>query len=181
MHDENRFIWELAPIGLAKVEQSGKFHAVNPRFCELTGYSETELLRRTFQDITHPDDVVADSAEAANLSAGDGNSYQMVKRYISKDGRTVWVSLYVHAIREAEGVFRYFLAFAIELRNVAVSGDSHSSSAGRSGHPKQPSIGDVWEYVKAKPKEAITLITCVIVFLKGGNILEVIKTFMASK
>lgn len=175
MHDENRFIWELAPIGLAKVEQSGKFHAVNPRFCELTGYSETELLRRTFQDITHPDDVVADSAEAANLSAGDGNSYQMVKRYISKDGRTVWVSLYVHAIREAEGVFRYFLAFAIELRNVYLTGSSDSTSTGRASHNESPPL---WDYVKKNPKQAAMVAAGIatVAAIAGERTLEFIKS-----
>lgn len=173
MHDENRFIWELAPVGMAKVEQSGKFHAVNPRFCELTGYSETELLKRRFQEITHPDDVAADSAEAENLAAGNANSYQMVKRYLSKDGRIVWASLYVHALRDAHGGFLHFLAFAIELRNVAVSGDGHSANPGRAGNP---SIS-LWEYVRTKPKEAIAILISVAAAARGEKLVDIIKAW----
>lgn len=173
MHDENRFIWELAPVGMAKVEQSGKFHAVNPRFCEITGYSETELLRRTFQEITHPDDVVADSAEAEALANGDGNSYQMVKRYLSKDGRIVWVSLYVHAIRDSSGRFLNFIAFAIELRNVAVSGAGDSASARRAGHPAI----SLWEYVRTKPKEAIAILISVAAAARGEKLVDIIKAW----
>lgn len=171
MHDEQRFIWDLAPIGLAKVERGGKFYAVNPRFCEITGYAESELTKRTFQDITHPDDVLADSTEAANLAGGDSNSYQMVKRYISKDGRTVWVSLYVHAIRDAGGAFQHFIVFAIELLNIHPrNGDS--ASQGRAGNTGPVTL---WQYIKANPREAMMVGGGILAVAQGRNIMEILE------
>lgn len=171
MHDENRHIWELAPVGIAKVEQSGKFLSVNPRFCEITGYSETELKARTFQQITHPDDLAADVSEAQNLATGDGDSYQMVKRYISKDGRTVWVSLYVNAVREANGGFVMFLVFVVELLHIHSSGAATVTASG-------PSVGiSFWQYFRANPKEALMIIGGIITAVKSGNIIDFIKTW----
>lgn len=173
MRDENRLIWEYAPIGIAKVERSGKFLSINPRFCEITGYSETELLGRTFQQITHPDDVVADSAEAANLANGDGDSYQMVKRYINKDGRTVWVSLYVNAVREGSGTFLVFLVFAIELLHIHPGSPANGAASGVVA--ANPSF---WQYVKAHPREALMIAAIIVAIAQGRNIFELIQLLL---
>ncbi|MHA0286091.1 GGDEF domain-containing protein [Mycobacterium sp. C3-094] len=84
-----------SPIGMAVVGLDGSFHRVNHEFCRITGYSEQELMRLTFQDITHPDDLDIDLAEASRLLAGDIASYQMDKRYYSRDGHLIWVRLSV--------------------------------------------------------------------------------------
>ena len=59
---EERFsgAFEHAPIGVALVSPDGRWLKVNRALCELVGYSEAELLARTFQDITHPEDLELD-------------------------------------------------------------------------------------------------------------------------
>ena len=59
---EARFLgaFEHAPIGMALVSPEGHWLKVNSELCALLGYSESEMLTRTFQDITHPDDLDAD-------------------------------------------------------------------------------------------------------------------------
>lgn len=59
---ENKFknTFEKAAVGMAHVGLDGKWLQVNPRLCEITGYSEDELLQKTFADITHPDDLNRD-------------------------------------------------------------------------------------------------------------------------
>ena len=70
MENDLRFLWDAAPIGLAKVSRDGKFISVNPRFAEMVGYSASELAyNKTFQQITHPDDLDADVSEAEALAA----------------------------------------------------------------------------------------------------------------
>ncbi|WP_240431193.1 sensor domain-containing diguanylate cyclase [Mycobacterium kyogaense] len=92
-----------APIGMAVVGLDGTFRRVNPEFCRLLGYSPEELRHLTFQDITHPDDLDIDVAEASRLIAGDIASYQMDKRYYSRDGHVVWVRLSVFLIHDDAG------------------------------------------------------------------------------
>lgn len=106
----SRLSFENAPIGQALVELDGRWRHVNPALTRLTGYSEAELLKMTFQDITHPDDLEADLEQLALLLAGKIDTYQMEKRYITATGATVWVLLAVSLVRSADGAPLYFIA-----------------------------------------------------------------------
>ena len=99
-----------APIGKALVGLDGRFLAVNAALCEIVGYSEEELLTRTFQDITHPDDLDADLANAHLLREGALRSYQMEKRYFHKQGHVVWILLSGSLVRGQDGAPLYFIA-----------------------------------------------------------------------
>ena len=99
-----------APIGMALSDLDGRWRTVNRALCEMTGYTEAELLARSFRDITHPDDVAADVAHMERLLAGDTRSYELEKRYIRKDGALVWVLLCRSLVRGDAGEPRYFIA-----------------------------------------------------------------------
>lgn len=80
-----------APIGKAVLTVNGKWLRVNRALCDLTGYSAAELEGMSFRDINHPADLSdADSALAA-LVTGASEKVSSVKRYVRKDGSTVWV------------------------------------------------------------------------------------------
>lgn len=101
--------FEHAAIGMALVAPDGKWLRVNRSICDITGYSERELLQRTFQDITHPDDLDLDLANVRKMLAGEIDSYQMEKRYYHKNGAIVWVLLSVSLVRDEEGRPRFFI------------------------------------------------------------------------
>lgn len=109
---EERFrsAFDNAPIGMALVGPDGRWLKVNRAICEITGYSETALLTRTFQSITHPDDLDADLAYVRRMLAGEIRSYQMDKRYYHADGHIIWVSLSVSLVRDAGGEPLYFIS-----------------------------------------------------------------------
>ncbi|WP_373531752.1 PAS domain S-box protein [Vampirovibrio sp.] len=86
-------LFQQACAGLAIVSKDGFFLSVNPRFCDITGYSEAELLERTFASITFSDDLELDLSQAALLFQGQIAQYEIEKRYIHKNGTIVWVSL----------------------------------------------------------------------------------------
>lgn len=109
---EERFRAALvnAPIGMALVGLDGRFLHVNPALCEIVGYSEEELVALTFQEITHPDDLEADLAQARELEAGRIPSYQIEKRYLHKDGHPVWIQLTGSRVADPNGATLYFVA-----------------------------------------------------------------------
>lgn len=91
------FTVENAPIGIAHVDATGKFLYVNRAFAGIVGWSRQDLLKTTWQSITHPDDVDPDSDHVGALLCREREQYQMDKRYITESGQTVWVSLNVYA------------------------------------------------------------------------------------
>jgi diguanylate cyclase (GGDEF)-like protein/PAS domain S-box-containing protein len=109
---EERFrsAFDNAPIGMALVAPEGRWIKVNRSLCELTGYAETELLRATFQSITHPDDLDVDLALVEDVLAGRRRSYQLEKRYYHADGHLIWAMLSVSLVRDASGAPLYFIA-----------------------------------------------------------------------
>lgn len=102
--------FEDAPIGMALVELDGTFMKVNRALCEITGYENGELLAKTFQEITHPDDLDADEAFIRQVLAGDIERYSMDKRYFTAKGEEIWVSLFVSLVRGVDGEPLYFLS-----------------------------------------------------------------------
>ena len=95
---------------MALVAPDGKWLRVNRSVCGITGYSEKELLRGSFQDITHPDDLDLDLANLNKMLAGKIDSYQMEKRYFHKKGAIVWVLLSVSLVRDKKGQPRFFIS-----------------------------------------------------------------------
>jgi len=89
-----RAIYEQAPTGIATLDSlSGQFTQINQKYCDITGYSQAEMLDRTFQDLTYPDDLQADMENMQLLLAGQVKTFQMEKRYIQKNGEVIWVNL----------------------------------------------------------------------------------------
>ncbi|WP_423822556.1 EAL domain-containing protein [Salinisphaera sp. SPP-AMP-43] len=99
-----------APIGIALVSPEGRWLTVNQAMCEMIGYSETELLALTFQDVTHPDDLADDLARAEGLLAGHTLGYRLEKRYLHKAGHAVDIQLDVSLLRDETGQPLYFIA-----------------------------------------------------------------------
>jgi diguanylate cyclase (GGDEF)-like protein/PAS domain S-box-containing protein len=104
-----------APIGMALVGLDGRFLKVNQSVCELLGYPEPELLRQTFQVLTHPDDLDADMYELRRLVAGEIERYTLPKRYIRKDGDQVWASLSVSLVRDAAAQPVHFISQIVDI------------------------------------------------------------------
>jgi PAS domain S-box-containing protein/diguanylate cyclase (GGDEF)-like protein len=105
-----RIAFDNAPIGMALVTPDGRFIKVNRSLCELTGFAETALLIRSFQDITHPDDLDADLGYVHDVLAGRRRTYQMEKRYFHADGHVIWVMLSVSLVRDPAGEPLYFIS-----------------------------------------------------------------------
>ena len=109
---EERFAgaFEYAPIGVALVSPEGRFIKVNRALCDLVGYSEEALLTRTFQELTHPEDLGIDLENLRHLVAGEVRSYQVEKRYIHAQGHLVPIQLSVSMVRDPQGAPKYFIA-----------------------------------------------------------------------
>jgi len=113
--EQFRTTFSYASIGIALVGLDGRWLQVNNAICGIVGYTEQELLCKTFQEITHPDDLDSDLNYVRQLLAGEIQSYQMEKRYLHKQGQLVWVLLSVSLVRDSEGKPLHFVS---QIQNI---------------------------------------------------------------
>lgn len=92
-----------APVGIDDLGPDGEIIRVNQRFCQITGYRADELLTMRSQDITHPDDIAADTASMERICSGEVDVCSLQKRYIRKDGDVVWTEVNRAVVRDAIG------------------------------------------------------------------------------
>ena len=83
---------------------------VNQALCEIVGYSQTDLLGTTFQEITHPDELETDLGYVGKMLAGEIRTYQMEKRYFHSSGHIVWILLSVSLVRDKNHQPLYFIS-----------------------------------------------------------------------
>lgn len=105
-----RVTFEQAAVGMVQVDLAGRFVRVNQTFCDIVGYSESELSLRTFREITHPEDLAEDESNLARLLAGEIPSFVREKRYIRPSGEVIWANLSVSLVRGVSGAPQYFIA-----------------------------------------------------------------------
>jgi PAS domain S-box-containing protein len=98
-----RAIFELAGTGIAQADlQTGRLLRVNQKLCDITGYSEDELLAMTIQELTCPEDREQDFAVYQRMLLGEGE-YETERSYVRNDGSSVWVYINVVALRDERG------------------------------------------------------------------------------
>lgn len=108
--------FEQAAVGIAHVGLDGRWLRVNRKLCEIIGYSKEEIVFRTFQDITHPDDLKKDLGYMNQLIDGQRDTYSMEKRYYRKDGSVIWVNLTVAVIRDGHARPLYFVSVVEDIQ-----------------------------------------------------------------
>ncbi len=104
-----RTLIENASVGACMVDLQGRFVAVNQALCDYLGYTEEELRRFAFNDVTYPEDREAGTEGVRRVVSGEIERYTLEKRYVRKDGGIVWGIVSFSLIRDREGKPEYFV------------------------------------------------------------------------
>lgn len=107
--------FESSNIGMALVGLDGKWMKVNQSLCDSLGYTEKDLVQKTFQDITHVDDLDKDIALLNEIINGQRDGYQIEKRYYHKSGRLVHVILAVTVVKKINGQLSHFISQILDI------------------------------------------------------------------
>ena len=113
---EERFrsYFELGLIGMAITSPSQGCLEVNDELCRIFGYERSELLQKTWAEMTHPDDLAGDVAQFNRVMAGEMDGYTMDKRWIRKDGRVIDSIMAAQCLRRADGAVDYFVGLVLD-------------------------------------------------------------------
>jgi PAS domain S-box-containing protein len=115
---EERFrgTFENAAVGIVHNDAAGRFLRVNKTYCAIVGYSREELLEKTLRDIMHPEEVAAHLALYAScFTRGESPALGMERRYVRKDGSTVWVEVFASFQRDVSGRPVYAIAVVQDI------------------------------------------------------------------
>jgi PAS domain S-box-containing protein len=110
-----RATFENAGVGIAHLSPDTKWLRINRTFARIVGYPPDELISKSVQDITHPDDLEFSFAQVERLRSGKADSYEMEKRFVRKDGTPVWVHTTGTAVRRNDGSIDHFVSMIQDI------------------------------------------------------------------
>jgi PAS domain S-box-containing protein len=102
--------FNMGAVGMCVTSPEKGWIEVNDYLCNMLGYLRDELILIPWDRLTHPDDLASDVELFEGVLAGRRDSYELDKRFIRKDGRVIYTSLYVTCRRNPDGTVRHFLA-----------------------------------------------------------------------
>jgi PAS domain S-box-containing protein len=120
-----RATFEQAAVGITHVSLEGQFLKLNPRFAEMLGYPEQELLGLREQDLTDPEDQAEDAREMQALVAGTRPSSCWEKRYLRKEGGPIWVRVTLALLHDLGGAPTYFVNVIEDLTSQRAAAAQH--------------------------------------------------------
>ncbi|HUI44501.1 MAG TPA: PAS domain S-box protein [Nitrospirota bacterium] len=114
---EERFrrIFEDGPLGMIVIDPSYRFLKANKSFCEMLGYTEQELVGRSIEDLTHPEEKEESLELSQRVLRGETPLFHLEKRYVKKDQESLWVKLTATAIHDPEGKVLYALGMIEDI------------------------------------------------------------------
>jgi PAS domain S-box-containing protein len=101
--------------GIAITSPEKGWIQVNDKICSITGYSRDEIVRMTWAEMTHPDDLAADVEQFSRVLSGQIDQYAMNKRFIRKDGKVIWTNIAVGCVRESDGRVDYIVGLMEDI------------------------------------------------------------------
>ena len=102
-----------AAVGIAHLNSAGDFIRVNQQFATMLGYTEAELIKCNFADVTYKEDLPEDLAAVQRLRDNELQQYTIDKRYIRKDGAVIWARLSVALIKQRKS--QYFISVVQDI------------------------------------------------------------------
>lgn len=109
-----RAVVSQSAAGIGQGSLEGEILHVNSRFCEIVGYEEKELLCMNIADITYVEDM-PEQTRLFNRLAQTGESFDMEKRYVKRDGGLVWVNNTVSPLRDEQGNIRQVAVVCVDI------------------------------------------------------------------
>jgi PAS domain S-box-containing protein len=129
--DQLRLFYDQDLVGLTITSPEKGWIRVNEHLCRMLEYSEQELRRMTWEQLTHPDDLAADGEQFDKLLAHEIDGYRLEKRFITRSGKVVPTNLVVRCVRKDSGAIDYVTAMVEDITEQEQAKKAQSESEQR--------------------------------------------------
>ncbi len=110
-----RNYFDLPLVGFSIVHPEAPGIIANDRLCEMLGYTSEELGQLSWQQITHPDDLESNQVNFNRLVSGEIQRHCIEKRYIRKDGSTLWAEITLGCVRKSDGTVEHVCGYLQDI------------------------------------------------------------------
>ncbi len=107
--------FELGLVGMLMTSPEKGILEVNDELCRILGYERSELLQKTWPELTYPDDLAADAAQFNRAVAGEIDGYTLDKRWLRKDAQIVDSIASATCVRRSDGSVDYFVGLLQDI------------------------------------------------------------------
>jgi PAS domain S-box-containing protein len=107
--------FDESPVGKSMTSADGRLVYTNAALGKMLGYSREDLMKLSMADITHPDDLPESRECVRSLFAGERDMWDYEKRYIAKDGRTIWAQVVTRLVRGEDGKPRCLATYVQDI------------------------------------------------------------------
>ncbi|WP_392533918.1 PAS domain S-box protein [Nostoc sp. C117] len=121
---ELRAIFNQAAVGIKLESLDGRFLKVNQKLCEILGYSQEDLLNKTYMDITYSDDIQCHLNNLQKLISGEVETFSIEKRCLHKNGNLIWVNLTCSLIRDGNAKPIYSIGIVKDIQSQKLAQDA---------------------------------------------------------
>ena len=140
-----RQIFEYAIIGKCTIGTDGKFQKANKAMQDIFGYSEAELQKLTFNDVTYPEDISTRNSRFDLLINGKLEKVNFEKRYLSKSGKIIWGLVSTTAIMDSENKAQYLISQFVDITERKQVEEALKLSEARLTRAELASLSGNWE------------------------------------
>lgn len=110
-----RAYFERPLVGMVSMHGDLGWLEINEQFCAMLGYSRAEVMRKTWAELTHPDDLEAEREKLDHLLSGRIDGYTMDKRYLRKDAGLTYAHVSVSCVRKPDGKVDYLVGLVVDV------------------------------------------------------------------
>ena len=167
----------VVPQGLTSTD--GRFLRVNEAMAKMLGYTRAEIEGKPFNQFTHPDDRVAGTRTIEEMLSGR-ESARFEKRYIARNGVTVWVDVNVTAIRAADGMTKYFFGTYLDISERKRAGEELQESRKRLRLALDSAGMGVWSWDVVANRRYFEDQTCAMLGLDPANFRGTFEEFLGA-
>ena len=107
--EQFRTAMQYSAVGFALVAPDGKLLEVNKALCDLLGYTEADLMDRTFDTLTHSDDFESGADYIQKILDKEIETYRVEQRYFHQNGDIIWGLLNVSVVWNDDKTAKHFI------------------------------------------------------------------------